>query len=291
MKKNILHIYLILTILFWSATPAVAKLALSELNNFQLLFYSSIVGVISLFLIVLFQGKLKILLEYSKEDYLKMFGMGFLGVYIYYIFLFGSFALAPAGQANVINYLWPVFIIIFSIPILKEKFNYKTILAILISFIGALVVFTNGDFSNFNNQYSFGYLLAGFGAICYGLFSVLGKKLHYEKFVSMFVYYVVATILIIPTVLIYSEFIIPKSITTIISILLLGGLFNSLAFVFWFKALKAGHTHKTANFIYVVPFLALIWTYFFNAEPIRIASLIGLVLIIVGIFIQIRNKT
>ncbi|MHC4069041.1 MAG: DMT family transporter [Planctomycetota bacterium] len=291
MKKDRSYTYLILTILFWSATPAVAKLALDELNNFQLLFYSSIIGVISLFLIALFQGKLKTLFEYTKQDYLKMFGMGFLGVYIYYIFLFGSFALAPAGQANVINYLWPIFIIVFSIPILREKFNYKTILAVLISFIGALVVFTGGNLSNFNNQYSLGYLLAVFAAICYGLFSVLGKKLHYEKLVSMFVYYVAASILIVPTVLIYSEVIIPKSITTIISVLLLGGLFNSMAFVFWFKALKTGHTHKTANSIYVVPFLALILTYIFNDEPIRIASLIGLVLIITGIFTQFKNRT
>ena len=113
------YFYLILTILLWSATPAVAKLALGELDNYQLLFYTSIVGVISLFIVNFYQGKLKLLSNYTKRDYLKMFGMGFLGIFLYYIFLYRSFALAPAGQVNVMNYLWPVFIIIFSIPILK----------------------------------------------------------------------------------------------------------------------------------------------------------------------------
>ena len=264
MKERPSYIYLVLTILFWSATPAVAKLALGELDNFQLLFYSSIVGVISLFLVILFQGKLNILSQYNKSDYFKMFGMGFLGVYLYYIFLFGVFELARAGQANVVNYLWPVFIILFSIPILKEKWNYKTILAVLISFIGALVVFTGGDLSSFSNNYTLGYILAALGAVCYGLFSVIGKKLHYEKFTSMFIYYISATILIIPTVLLFSNLVVPKLLTTIIPILLLGGVFNSLAFVFWFKALKAGHTHKIANAVYIVPFLAIVWTYFIN---------------------------
>ncbi|HLC66789.1 MAG TPA: DMT family transporter [Candidatus Nanoarchaeia archaeon] len=285
------YLYLILTILLWSATPAVAKLALRELNNYQLLLYTSIVGVFSLFIVNLFQGKLSLLSTYTKSDYLKLFGMGFLGIFLYYIFLYGSFALAPAGQVNVMNYLWPVFIILFSIPILKEKANYKTLLAVSVSFLGALIAFTKGNFSVFSNAHAVGYLLAALGAVCYGLFSVLGKKLEYDKFSSMLVYYISAALLIIPTALSVSDFVIPRFLTTIISILVLGGIMNSIAFVFWFKALKLGHTHQTANLIYSVPFLAMIWTYFLNAEPFAISSVIGLLLIVTGIFIQLKNKT
>jgi drug/metabolite transporter (DMT)-like permease len=284
------YFYLILTILLWSATPAVAKLALGELNNFQLLFYTSIVGVISLFLVNLFQGKFSRLKTYTKEDYLKMFGMGILGIFLYYLFYYGAIAAAPAGKVNVINYLWPVFIIIFSIPILKEKFNYKTLLAIFISFFGAFIAFTNGDISMFNLRNSFGYILAAIGAACYGLFSVYGKKLEYDKFTSMFFYYLSATILIVPTSIAVSGFIIPRSIETIIAILALGGVMNSITFVFWFKALKSGDTHKTANFVYLVPFLAMVWTYFLNNESFSYFSVIGLALIVSGIIIQLKNK-
>ena len=244
-----------------------------------------------LFLVVFFQNKIGEIKKLKSIDYFKMFGMGFVGIFLYHILLFGGFAIAPAGQANVINYLWPVFIIIFSVPILKEKLNYKTILAVLVSFTGALIVFTRGSLSNFDNEYALGYLLAALAAVCYGLFSVLGKKLHYEKYTSMLIYYIFATILIVPTTLIFSDFVVPQTIGAIVAILLLGGVFNSIAFVFWFKALKEGDTHKTANAVYAIPFLALIWTYFLNAEPIQLFSIIGLVLIIVGITIQLTNKT
>ena len=290
-QPNRSYIYLMLTILLWSATPAISKLALIELDNLQLVFYTSIAGVISLFFFVLFQNKIKHFKNFKRNDYLKIFGMGFLGIFLFYILRFGSFLIAPAGQTNIINFLWPVFVIIFSIKILKEKFNIKTIIAILISFFGALIIFTEGNLLSFNSEYTLGYLLALLGAICYGLFSVLGKKLNYEINTSMFLYYFFATLLIIPTTLIFSNFIIPRSITTIISIILLGGIINSIGFVFWFKALKKRHTHKTANTIYAVPFLALIWTYFLNSEPIRLFSLIGLILIITGIIIQIKNKS
>lgn len=289
-QTKIGYFYLALVILLWSATPAVAKLALGELDNYQLLFYASIAGTISLFAVNLFQGKLKLFSQYTARDYLIMFGMGFVGIFLYYVFLYGAFELAPAGQVNVVNYLWPVFIVIFSVPILREKFNYKTILAILTSFFGAFIAFMQGNITAFSNEHAGGYLLAALGAGCYGLFSVLSKKLEYEKFSSMLVYYLAATILIVPTSLAVSGFEIPRSPATIISILVLGGVIHSIAFALWLKILKNGHTHKTANLMYSVPFLAMIWTYFLNNEPFSIASVAGLSLIIAGIFIQLANK-
>ncbi|MBI2581063.1 DMT family transporter [Candidatus Woesearchaeota archaeon] len=284
------YFYLVLTILFWSTTPALAKLALKELTNSQLLLYTILTGVLILFLVNLFMGKLRILSNYSKVDYLKMFGMGFLGIYLYNSLLYGSFALAPAGQANVINYLWPIFIIVFSIVILKERFNYKTVIAILLGFLGALIVFSGGNLSAFNGESVTGYLLAAIGAVCFALFSVLGKKLKYEKFTSMLAYYVAAAVLIVPTVLITSGVVVPISFSTVIAILMLGGVNNSLAFIFWFQALKLGNTHKTANAVYAVPFLALFWTYILNGEHFSLTSIIGLVCIVAGIFLQVRNK-
>ena len=79
------YFYLILTILLWSSTPALAKIALGELTNYQLLFYTSLFGVISLLLVNYFQGKLSNLRKYSKSDFIKMSLMGFLGIYLYYI--------------------------------------------------------------------------------------------------------------------------------------------------------------------------------------------------------------
>ncbi len=286
------YIYLALTILLWSATPAVAKLGLVEINNMQMLFYNSIVAIISLSALVLVQKKQHLFSEYSKADYLRMFGMGFLGLYMYYILLYGSFSIAPAGEANMINYLWPVFVVLFSILILKEKATLKTLIAILLSFAGAIIIFTKGDLSGFQNGYTPGYLLALGAAVCYGLFSVLGKKLNYEKFTSMLVFYVSAFILITLTMLTFSKFVIPKSPTTWLVIIFLGGFANSLGSVFWFKALEKGRTHSLANLIYATPFVALVFVFLLDKEVIPVISIIGLVLIVAGIFVQlVGSKT
>jgi drug/metabolite transporter (DMT)-like permease len=284
------YFYLFLTIIIWSANPAIAKLALIELDNYQILFYMCVFAIISLFLVNLFQGKLNLLLKYSRQDYAKLFLMGFLGIFLYHLFLLGGFALAPAGQVNVMNYLWPIFVIIFSMPLLKEKLNTMTVISISISFVGALIAFTGGNLSGFSNAYSPGYFLAASGALCYGLFTVLSQKFGYDKFSSMLVCFISAAILIIPTTLFFSHFVIPQSLMTVVAVILLGGVVNSIAVVFWFKALESGDTHKMANLVYIVPFLAMIWTYLLNSEPFSIYSIIGLALIVTGILIQLRSK-
>lgn len=287
--ERIAYLYLALTILLWSASPAVAKLALVELSNIQLLFFNNLMGIITLSIVILIQKKQSLFSNYSKEDYLKMFGMGFLGLFLYYIMIYGSFSLMPAGQANMINYLWPMFVVIFSILILKEKFTSKTFIAIILGFVGAIIIITKGNFSSFQNEYTTGYLLALGAAICYGLFSVLGKKLNYEKFTSMLVFYVSSFILITLTMLTFSKFVIPQSLTTWLAIIFLGGFSSSLGFVFWFKALEKGKTHQLANLIYITPFLALVFAFFLNGEIIPTISVIGLLLIIIGILVQLSG--
>lgn len=282
---------LITTILLWSATPAIATIALRELNNYQLLFFVSCIATISLFIAVIATGKLQIVLRYSRRDLAILFGMGSIGIFLYHIFLFGSFQHAPAGQVNVANYLWPVFICIFSVPILKEKWRLSTFIAVVISFLGVTLSLTQGNFQSFSNTYIKGYVLASLGAICYGLFSVLGKKFNFDRITSMFIFYASATILIVPTVLSLSHFTFPQRATTIISILILGIIMNSLAFVLWFRSLQDGHTHTTANAVFAIPFLAMVWTYILNNEPFVLASVFGMALIIVGIVIQAHIST
>lgn len=287
-KERLAYFYLALTILLWSAVPAVAKLALAELNNLQILFFNNIIGIISLSAAAILMKKTHHFSEYRAWDYLRMFGMGFLGLYLYYILLYGSFSQVPAGQANMINYLWPVFVVIFSILILKEKASFKTFLAILLSFIGALIVFSRGDLASLQND-AHGYLLAFGAAVSYGLFSVVGKKLRYEKFTSMLVFYVSSLILITPTVFLFSKFALPQSLTTLLALIFLGGMANSLGFVFWFKALEKGRTHKIANMAYLTPFLATVWVYFLNNEVIPLISFFGLILIVGGILLQLKE--
>ena len=94
-QSRVGYVYLALTMVIWSACPAVAKLALRELDSFQLLFYTSILSTLSLLALNLLHGKLPLFLQYKAKDYLVMFAMGFVGIFLYYVFIYGAFARAP----------------------------------------------------------------------------------------------------------------------------------------------------------------------------------------------------
>ncbi|MCM8812713.1 MAG: DMT family transporter [Candidatus Omnitrophica bacterium] len=289
-KKPNGYIYLVLPILFWSIVPSAAKFALKELTHLQILFYNNVIGIVTMLAIIIAQDKTHHFKSYRLKDYAIMFGMGALGLFLYYTCLYGSFSYAPVAQANILNYLWPAFVVIFSIIFHKQRFNHKTLIGIGLSFFGAFIIFTRGDFTSFSNEYTKGYILAFCAAVCTALFSVLGKKLPYERMTSMFVYYVASLVLVTPTMLMHSTFVVPRQMPTVFSLLFLGVCATALGFVFWFKALHNCCTYKMANLVYFNPFFALIFVYFFHKESIPLSAAFGLLFNLAGVFFQISNK-
>ena len=64
----------------------------------------------------------------------------------------------------------------------------------------------------------------------------------------------------------------------------------AIATVTWALALKLGGTAKISNLAYITPFLSLVWTFLILEEPIKPLSLLGLIIIVIGIFIQLKDN-
>jgi len=283
--KNKAYLFALMASLLWGSSAAIVKLLLKNLNNLQILLYASLFASISLFLIVLFQKKLSIIKNYTKKDYLRFAYMGFLGVFLYYFFLYLALTYLKAQEAFIINYLWPIMIVIFAVPILKEKFTIKKIIAIIISFIGVIIIATQGNIQQLHFAKPLGVLFAIIAALSYGLFSVLGKKQNDEKTTSMMFYYIFTFLYTLVAVLIFSF--IPQTTGLQISGLLWTGVVTSGgAFLLWFLALKYGDTTKIANIAFLTPFFSLIYIYFLLGEKIQMYSVVGLIFICIGIFVQ-----
>jgi len=282
---KITQLYLFLTIFFWASTPAVSKLLLEEMDSFQISFYMILIAMIVLFLMVFVKRKS---IKYDVKDYLTFAYMGGLGIFLYYILYFSSLIFISAQETTIINYLWPIMVIVFASLILKERITLKKIIAILLSFMGVYIVVSHDTLSSFTSSNIIGVLLAFLGAVSYSLFSVLGKKYNYDIIASMALYYLFSFIFIIPTILFFSEIIIP-SIKAFIGLLWLGLFSASTGNVLWFLVLKDGETSKMANMIYLVPFISLVYIYFLTGEKILLSSLIGLILIVLGILIQYKR--
>ena len=284
MKKT--HLYAATSILFWSTIATVSKLLLDSLNSYQVLMYSAFFAAAALLLINIFTGKLRKLKHYTPKDYIVTLLISLPGTFLYYVFLYSGTAKMAASQAFIINYLWPIMSVVFACVILKEKLTTRKIIAFCISFLGVMTV-AGKELFVFEVQTLTGVVLCVLAAVSYGAFTALNKKWDYDYQLSMMLSFFASALM---------SFFINLSMGTSFCVSvpqILGFAWNgffvmALATVTWALALKSGETAKVSNLAYITPFLSLIWTFVILKEPITLWSVGGLVLIILGVFIQLN---
>ncbi len=286
MGKTLL--YISICILSWSLIPVASKEVLKGMNNFVMLFFSNLISAIVMLFYLIFTPRAKKFPQYNLKDYLIMSSLGFLGSFAYYILLYKAFSLSLSQEVFIINYTWPILVLIFSVPILKEKLDLIKIISVFISFIGVLVIVTKGHIMYIKFTNVEGDILALFGAVCFALFSTFGKKVNYDQIIAVFVYFASATIFCTTTI---SLFKIENLSSSVLFWLFINGLFiNGISYIFWFKTLKSAQTSLVSNLVYLTPALSLVFISIFLKEKIHTYSLAGLILILSGIGMQIRKN-
>ena len=280
------YLYAGLTIIFWGTSASAFKLGLRYIDYFQLLFVATLTTVIFLFFVLLFQKRLDFFKTAIKQHYIHSLLLGFLNPFLYYVILFIAYSMLPAQVAQPLNFVWPLMLVLLSVPILKQKLKLKSIFALLVSFVGVIFISSEGNIVDLNFSNPLGVSLALSSSVVWALFWLFSMKDKREEVSKLFLNFIFALLFITITTLIFSDV---KSIN--IKGLLAGiyiGLFEmGITFVIWLKALKlAGRTDKIGNLIYLTPFFSLIFISLILGEKIYITTFLGLILIIAGIFIQ-----
>lgn len=286
MKKT--YFYAGVSIFCWSTVATTCKILLRELNNIQLLWMNSLIAGLFLLLLNICLGNFKRYKNYKLKDYFIMVAIGIPSTIFYYMFYYAGTDILPASQAFIINYLWPIMSVLFACIISKEKLTAKKLIAIFISFLGVIVV-VGGDINDFDTQMLVGALCCILGAVSYGIFTALNQKMNYNKSMTLMVSYFAAFMFTTLVNLINGDIFIPG--TNQMLGFLWNGIFTvAIANTFWVMALETGKTEKVSNLAYITPFLSLVWTYLFLNEAIKLNSLVGLIIIIFGILIQMKEK-
>ena len=287
------YIFALIAVFFWSTVAVAFKLTLIELHHdhIQMLFLASVSSLFILFVAIISQKKLHLLKELSAKDYLFSAFLGALNPFVYYLILFKAYDLLPAQEAQPLNFTWSIMLVLLSIPILKQKISWKSIIAILISFFGVYVISTRGDVLSFRFSNPLGATLALSTAVIWALFWIYNAKDDKDAAVRLFLNFVFGTIYITITVLIFSD-ISSISFTGILGGTYIGFFEMGLTFLLWAKALKLSTTTaKVSNLIFLAPFLSLVLIHFIVPnEDVILSTYIGLIFIVAGIYIQRKVK-
>ena len=285
-KQKQAYLYAITAVLFWSTVASAFKVSLRHLDFLQLLFFSSIASIIILFLILLIQNKLSLFKEYSGKDYLRSAMLGFLNPFLYYVVLFKAYSLLPAQEAQPLNYTWSIVLVLLSIPILRQRIGFKSILAILISYFGVFVISTRGDILGLTFSNPTGVFLALGSSVIWALFWIYNVKDKRDDVAKLFLNFLFGFVFILIAMLLSSRLRIPSG-AGLAGAAYVGIFEMGITFVLWLKALKLSRTTaQVSNLIYLSPFVSLVLIRFVVGETILISTIIGLIFIVVGIIMQ-----
>ena len=283
MKKN--YIYAIATVMIWSTMATVVKMMLFDIPNLEALSISSIFAFLFLLLMNIKTGTIKEMKNYSLKDYGIMSGLGFIGLFVYSALYYYGLAQLSSQEACIVNYLWPIMLVVFSCIILKEKLTFMKAFAMLCSFIG-IVILSTGSGSDGAGNAMLGIGSCIIAAACYGLFSVLNKRADYNQNIAMMIIWLVVAVCAMVLGLMTENWV-PIQGTQWIGMLWLGVVIDAVAYLLWALALKGSeNTAKIANLAYLTPFLSLVVSAVVLEEPIELRAFIALVFIIGGILLQ-----
>ena len=184
----------------------------------------------------------------------KVLLLGVYGLFGYHAALFAALQNAPAVQANLVNYLWPLLIVVLApLFISSARLTLRKSLAALAGFCGAGLAILSG--SQLTGGFEIGYLFGLLAALIWSTYSLGTKRIGDFPTAGVGLFGFAAGVLAIAAHLMFED---PVEITAadwpLIIALGLGALGG--AFYLWDYALKRGDPQRIGLIAFLTPLLS-----------------------------------
>jgi len=294
-KKILIYSGLLLTIFIWGNAFVAIKYIIEDgvLDPYELTVWRCL--LISIGFIPLILLRLKEFITFLTRDFIALLGLGITGTVGYHLALNFGEKTITAGTASLIIALSPSLAFLFSLIGRKEKFRWRVISGLLISFTGLFIVIRWGHGEEISFQYLLGVLITLICPICWAIYLIISKPLlsRYSSITVTAGGFFSGTL---PLVI----FMQPSSwleITSInleiwLALVFLGLFAGILAYVLWNRAVRELGVTSTSVFVYFIPPVSIIFGWIFLKESVTFWLIIGTILILLGVWmVNVRNSS
>ncbi len=277
---------LLAVMLIWAASWIFIKVALREIPPYSLAFLRFSLASPILFIIALFkEGKENMKVRLNELPIYSILALS--GVTLLYVTEFTALKYTTAINASILINASVIFIALLAFFFLGEKLRRKEWTGIIISFVGAALVVSNGSLKFFHESTFIGDILIMVSAIFWAIYSIVGKKFleTREPLVVTTYAFVLGTIFLLP-------FSLYEGVTSVVTRISMVGWFSVIylavfcsvfAYVVWYQAIKEEKASKVAVFLYSIPLFTALFANIFLGERITIYMLLGGALVIYGV--------
>ena len=277
----------------WGSAFIAIKISLNYFSPVSVASYRLIVA--SIFLLIFYIiGKYKTSL--NRTDLIMLLFVGVVGNFIPFYLISWSEQHIQSSTAGILMGVGPILTLILSHFFTKDdRFTYSKLISISIGFIGVLFIFEIDTLFNFgtaNSLQLFSKFLIIIAALGYMISNIVAYNTlkHIDSFSITFFATLFGALVSVPFLL-YSETIQPSYInfSALLPILYLGIFPTALAFQLRYHITKTSGPVFLSYVAYLIPIFALIWGFVLLSEEIYLNSIIGITLILFGVYIGKKN--
>ena len=186
---------------------------------------------------------------------LRVYLIGTAGLFGYHFLYFSALRMAPAAEAGLIAYLWPLLIVLFSGLLPGEHLKRGHIIGGLIGFAGAVLIVAQGV-TGFNADALPGYGLAFLCALTWSGYSVVSRSFGAVPTASVVVFCLATAILSGGAHVVLEDTIWPTTTLGWLSVIGLGVGPVGIAFFVWDVGVKKGDIQLLGVASYAAPVLS-----------------------------------
>ena len=277
----------------WGSAFIAIKVSLNYFSPVSVASYRLIVA--SIFLLIFYIiGKYKT--SFNRTDLLMLLFVGVVGNFLPFYLISWSEQHIQSSTAGILMGVGPILTLILSHFFTKDdRFTYSKLISISIGFVGVLFIFEIDTLFNFgtaNSLQLFSKFLIIIAALGYMISNIVAYNTlkHIDSFSITFFATLFGALISVPFLL-YSETIQPSYInfSALLPILYLGIFPTALAFQLRYHITKTSGPVFLSYVAYLIPIFALIWGFVLLSEEIYLNSIIGITLILFGVYIGKKN--
>ncbi|HEX2017534.1 MAG TPA: DMT family transporter [Aurantimonas sp.] len=182
--------------------------------------------------------------------------VGIAGLFGYHALYFGALRHAPAAQASLIAYLWPLLIVLGSAMLPGERLRWFHALGALLGLAGAAIIVTGGESLALSADHALGYGLAGLCALTWSSYSLLSRRFGEVPSDVVTGFCAATALLSLLAHLAFEATVMPANGAEWLAVLALGLMPVGAAFYVWDYAVKRGDIQLIGAASYAAPLLS-----------------------------------
>jgi drug/metabolite transporter (DMT)-like permease len=226
----------------------------------------------------------------DRKDLPVLFGMAMTGITLQYIVQLIAMTYTTVTNTVLLINMGTFFVIILSAHFLKEKFSIFNIAGVVLAFLGAAIIITNGQLSLTSNVVGDGLVLIS--ALFWAVYVMIGNKLagKYSILTQLNWIFIIGFLGLLPVYAITSRHDLASLPAAAWGSLLYLALFCSIVAYFFFNdaIVKIGPS-QTAIYQYFEPMFGILLAIALIGEPLTGFIIAGAILIVAGIALADNN--